>query len=140
MHFKVILCPLIIIRWSSIPLQLQSRSKTTPSEDFWGEFYATTRLPRKAPMYKQSQEQQCWIWVEWSQELHNTQSFLPPVGIRTIQSLFSKMAFTASCLPWNLKYSNTIIFLKKCLGQRLLPGQMVVTMVSHQLHPPLQSG
>ena len=77
------------------------------------------RFAKKGTMYKQSQEQQCWIWVEWSQELHNTQSFLPPVGIRTMQSLFSKMAFTASCLPWNLKYSNTIIFLKKCLGQRL---------------------
>ena len=94
---------------------------------------------KKVTMYKQSQEQQCWIWVEWSQELHNTQSFLPPVGIETIQSLLSKMAFTASCLPWNLKYSNTIIFLKKCLGQRLLPGQMVVMMVPHQLHHPLQS-
>ena len=78
------------------------------------------RFAKKGTMYKQSQEQQCWIWVEWSQELHNTQSFLPPVGIRTMQSLFSKMAFTASCLPWNLKYSNTIIFLKKCLGQCLL--------------------
>ena len=78
------------------------------------------RFAKKGTMYKQSQEQQCWIWVEWSQELHNTQSFLPPVSIRTMQSLFSKMAFTASCLPWNLKYSNTIIFLKKCLGQCLL--------------------
>ena len=66
------------------------------------------RFAKKGTMYKQSQEQQCWIWVEWSQELHNTQSFLPPVGIRTMQSLFSKMAFTASCLPWNLKYSNNL--------------------------------
>ena len=128
------------------------------------------RFAKKGTMYKQSQEQQCWIWVEWSQELHNTQSFLPPVGIRTMQSLFSKMAFTASCLPWNLKYSNTIIFLKKVSRttspvwpkwrySRLvthplrnpdrqgltwvpLPGLvfMVVTTVSHQLHHPLQSG
>ena len=141
MHFKVILCPLIIIRWSCIPLQLQSRSKTTPPfRGLLRGILCYHRFAKKGTMYKQSQEQQCWIWVEWSQELHNTQSFLPPVGIRTMQSLFSKMAFTASCLPWNLKYSNTIIFLKKCLGQRLLPGQMVVTMVSHQLHHPLRSG
>ena len=79
------------------------------------------RFAKKGTMYKQSQEQQCWIWVEWSQELHNTQSFLPPVGIRTMQSLFSKMAFTASCLPWNLKYPNTIIFLKKCLARATSP-------------------
>ena len=110
------------------------------------------RFAKKGTMYKQSQEQQCWIWVEWSQELHNTHSFLPPVGIFTMQSLFSKMAFTASCLPWNLKYSNTIIFLKKVsrakspvwpngsyngISSTTSPSSIRVTKLSIKLKPKL---
>ena len=110
------------------------------------------RFAMKGTMYKQSQEQQCWIWVEWSQELHNTQSFLPPVGIRTMQSLFSKMAFTAYCLPWNLKYSNTFIFFKKVsratspawpngsydgISSTTSPSSIRVTKLSIKLKPKL---
>ena len=110
------------------------------------------RFAKKGTMYKKSQEHQCWIWVEWSQELHNTQSFLPPVGIRTMQSLFSKMAFTASCLPWNLKYSNTFIFLKKVsratspawpngsydgISSTTSPSSIRVTKLSIKLKPKL---
>ena len=105
------------------------------------------RFAKKGTMYKK-----CWIWVEWSQELHNTQSFLPPVGIRTMQSLFSKMAFTASCLPWNLKYSNTFIFLKKVsratspawpngsydgISSTTSPSSIRVTKLSIKLKPKL---
>ena len=140
MHFKVILCPLIIISMILYSSATPRQVKNCPFRRLLRGILRYHRFAKKGTMYKKSQEHQCWIWVEWSQELHNTQSFLPPVGIRTMQSLFSKMAFTASCLPWNLKYSNTFIFLKKCLGQHLLPGQMVVTMVFHQLHHPLQSG
>ena len=47
MHLAI-LCPLIIIIWSCIPLQLQSGSKTTPSEDF-----CYHRFAKKGTTYKQ---------------------------------------------------------------------------------------
>ena len=95
----------VILYSSATPKQVK---KTTPSEDFWGEFYATTGLPRKGPCIN---NHRCNNNGE-SQEVHDIHPFFPlPVGIRTMQSLFSKMAFIASCLPLNLKYPKTIIII-----------------------------
>ena len=110
------------------------------------------RFAKKGTMNKQSQEHQCWIWVEWSQVLHNTQSFLPPVGIRTTQSLFSKMAFTASLFAMKFEIFKHNYFLKKVsrvtspvwrngsydgISSTTSPSSVRVTKLSNNLKPKL---
>ena len=55
-----------------------------------------------------------------------------------MQSLFSKMAFTASCcLPWSSKYSNTIIFFIKKVSRVRSPTTVTSnTNSSHQIQIP----